>query len=122
MSNKKGKAGRPKAQIDWNLVEELAAIQCTQTEIAQVLGISERTIHRHASANSKLQRCLMRGREKGKASIRREQFKMLTKGNATMAIWLGKQYLGQRDKTELTGADGKDLLPIAVVDAILDGD
>jgi hypothetical protein len=26
-----------------------------------------------------------------------------------MLVWLGKQYLAQRDKNELTGADGKDL-------------
>jgi hypothetical protein len=27
-----------------------------------------------------------------------------------MLVWLGKQYLGQREKNELTGADGKDLV------------
>ena len=36
-------------------------------------------------------------REKGKVSLRRSQFKLAEK-NPTMAIWLGKQYLGQRDE------------------------
>jgi hypothetical protein len=27
-------------------------------------------------------------------------------GNATMLVWLGKQWLGQNDRHELTGADG----------------
>src|SRR5215831_13810059 len=38
-----------------------------------------------------------RGRHKGRLSVRREQFKLLQAGNATMGIWLGKQLLGQRD-------------------------
>ena len=32
----------------------------------------------------------------GKISLRRSQFR-LAESNATMAIWLGKQYLGQRE-------------------------
>lgn len=35
-------------------------------------------------------------RSAGKVSLRRSQFKM-AETNPTMAIWLGKQYLGQRD-------------------------
>ena len=46
----------------------------------------------------------------GKASLRRRQFEM-AKSNPTMAIWLGKQYLGQADKQEITGKGGKDILP-----------
>lgn len=38
-------------------------------------------------------------REGGKASLRRTQWK-LAENNATMAIFLGKQYLGQKDKPE----------------------
>jgi hypothetical protein len=33
-------------------------------------------------------------------------------GNPTMLIWLGKQYLDQKDKNELTGKDGG---PLTVV-------
>jgi hypothetical protein len=36
---------------------------------------------------------------KGKMSLRRRQFQM-AETNPTMAIWLGKQYLGQTDKLE----------------------
>ena len=35
----------------------------------------------------------------GKSSLRRAQFKLAEK-NATMAIWLGKQYLDQKDVVE----------------------
>src|SRR5437660_556056 len=40
--------------------------------------------------------------------MRRTQMKILENGNATMAIWLGKQMLGQRDMitTEHVGSGG----------------
>ena len=41
---------------------------------------------------------MQRGKAKGRLSIRRMQLKLLEAGNATMGVWLGKQYLGQRDQ------------------------
>lgn len=43
----------------------------------------------------------MLGPRIGKASLRRMQFKSAEDGNVTMQIWLGKQMLGQRDKSEI---------------------
>ena len=37
-------AGRPKKEIDMDLVEKLANIQCTQEEIACVVGCSVDTL------------------------------------------------------------------------------
>ena len=65
---------------------------------------------------------MARGRAKGRISVRRGQMKLLESGNAAIAIWLGKQLLGQRDVTpiELTGAHGKPVkLSLEVIDAIL---
>lgn len=45
-------------------------------------------------------------RAKGKLSLRRKQFQLALSGDRTMLIWLGKQYLGQVDKSELTGKNG----------------
>lgn len=89
----KNKGGRPKKVIDYKLVEELASIMCTQEEISKILDISVRTLQRDA----KFCRVFKKGFEDGKSSLRRNQFK-LSETNATMGIWLGKQYLGQRDK------------------------
>ena len=36
----KGKPGRPKIVIDWELVLKLAHIQCTQAEIASTVDVS----------------------------------------------------------------------------------
>ena len=89
--------GRPKIQIDYNTVEKLADIQCTQEEIASFLGISVRTLQR----DEEFCRIYKKGQENGKMSLRRMQFKLAEK-NPTMAIWLGKQYLGQKDTINTT--------------------
>ena len=85
-------AGRPKKSIDYETVEKLSKIQCTQQEIANFLGLSVRTLQR----DSEFCRIYKKGQDSGRMSLRRMQFKLAEK-NATMAIWLGKQYLGQRD-------------------------
>ena len=87
--------GRPKKEIDYATVEKLANIQCTQTEIASFLGISVRTLQR----DEEFLKIYQKGQENGKMSLRRIQYKLAEK-NTTMAIWLGKQYLGQKDVIE----------------------
>ena len=89
--------GRPKKEIDYTTVEKLANIQCTQDEIASFLGISTRTLQR----DEQFMELFNRGRENGKMSLRRIKGKHAEK-SVPMAIWLGKQYLGQRDKVEYT--------------------
>ena len=88
--------GRPKKKIDYQTVEKLSSIMCTQEEISSYLEISVRTLQR----DEEFCRVYKKGLDKGKMSIRRQQYKMVESGNPTMAIWLGKQYLGQRDKQE----------------------
>lgn len=86
---------RPKKEIDYTAVEKLASIQCTQEEIANFLELSVRTLQR----DEKFCRLYKKGMDNGKMSLRRTQFKIAEK-NASMAIFLGKQYLGQRDIIE----------------------
>ena len=83
---------RPKKIIDFELVEKLAGLFCTQAEIAAVLDISVRTLQR----NAEFCRIYKKGLDNAKTTLRRNQLK-LSERNATIAIWLGKQYLGQRD-------------------------
>ena len=49
---------------------------------------------------NRFQEVYLKGRENGKAKLRDLQLAQANKGNVTMLIWLGKQYLGQTDKTE----------------------
>lgn len=86
---------RPKFKIDYEAVEKLASIQCTQQEIASFLGCSVDTLQRDETFCG----LYKKGLESGKMSLRRIQFKLAEK-NPTMALWLGKQYLGQKDIVE----------------------
>jgi len=99
------KNGRPKIELtpeQCELAETLAGMQCTHAEIAAVLKVSEDTITRRKQDDPSFAEAIKRGQENGKASIRRMQYKAAKDGNATMQIWLGKQYLGQSDKREDT--------------------
>lgn len=97
-----GKAGRPKVEIDRAVFEELCAIQCTRDEICRVLGVVDKTLSRWCrdTYGKGFQECYQDKKMGGKASLRRNQWN-LSKTNATMAIFLGKQYLGQRDQVDV---------------------
>ncbi len=82
---------RPKSKVDKDLVEKLAAIFCTQEEIAAICGCSEDTLTRRFAA------IIKRGQLHGKGSLRRLQWDSAKKGNIGMQIWLGKQMLNQSD-------------------------
>lgn len=91
---------RPKKEVDIELLEKLASIQCTNDEICSIIKIDERTLQRRFADVIKL------GREQGKASLRRLQWEAAKKGNTAILIWLGKQYLGQKDKIDFAEDDG----------------
>ena len=65
-------AGRPKKEIDYEMVEKLASIQCTQEEIANFLNISVRTLQR----DKEFCRIYKKGIDNGKMSLRRIQYKL----------------------------------------------
>ncbi len=93
---KKGEGGRPKIELDYDLIAKLAQIQCTQVEIAQIIGVCVDTLQRDEYFSG----IYKTGIEKGKSSLRRLQWKAAENGNNAMLIWLGKQYLGQREKVD----------------------
>lgn len=99
----KGKlAGRQqKLTIDLDTVNALAAIGCTHAEMAKVLGCSEEWIQAQNAENPAFQLALEQGEGELKQSLRRQQLKHAFEGNASLLIWLGKQYLGQVDKQDI---------------------
>jgi len=103
MTRKKGKGvkGDP-INVDWEQVKKLAAIQCTRDEIASFLGICRETLQRAAKREFGVVfgDLLEEWKEGGKVSLRRKQW-LLADKSATMAIFLGKQMLGQRDDIRL---------------------
>lgn len=112
---KSKKQGRPKAAISAKKVENLAAQGAKVTEIADLFGVDRNTIHRSFEAE------LTKGKARLRESLRRQQIKAANRGNATMLIWLGKQYLGQSDASideyileaiEIAGLTKEDLLEL----------
>jgi len=88
-------------QISEEEVEKLASLHCTQEEIAAWFDMKLDAFETRLRRDKSLREAYDRGIGKGKVSLRRHQWKMVEEGNPTMAIWLGKQLLGQRDKTSL---------------------
>lgn len=93
----KNKGGRPKKKINYDLVESLAGIFCTQEEIARIVNVSLRTLQRDERFGVIYKTAF----ENAKSSLRRFQFKSAQNGSVPMQIWLGKQYLGQEEKKHL---------------------
>jgi hypothetical protein len=91
--------GRPRKVIDYEKARRLAEIQCTIAEIAHVLDVSDTKLKR----DEPFRTIYEKARETGRTSLRRLQWKAAKAGNTAMLIWLGKQYLGQADKQELSG-------------------
>lgn len=110
----KAKRGRPPKELDKKQFEKLCALQATLDEIAgffdcdvntvevwckRVYGVNFSDVFKSKSAQ-------------GKLSLRRFQFKLAEK-NAAMAIFLGKNMLGQTDKIEQTITEVEDLSALA---------
>ena len=95
------KMGRPKKEFNRDLFEKLCFIQCPKHEICSILDIDNDTLDRMIKDeyNDTFSNVYKKYSDGGKMSLRRTQFKLAEK-NATLCIWLGKQYLGQRDIIE----------------------
>ena len=89
---------RPLNTINWELLDQLLGIFCTGEECASVLNVDYETICRAIKREKKMgfeeYSAIKKG--SGRASLRRRQFRM-AETNPALAIWLGKQYLGQTD-------------------------
>jgi hypothetical protein len=72
-------------------VYRLAELGCTNKEIAEWFMIKEDTLNYNFAIY------LTKGRAGMKRRLRAVQISTALKGNATLLIWLGKQYLGQSD-------------------------
>lgn len=99
--------GRPRVQWDYRTITKLAKIQCTQAEICSFLNCSEDAFQR----DPQCMEIFGKWKDHGRISVRRAQYREMLKGNSTMLIWLGKQYLGQRDHQVFSGPNDTPLIP-----------
>lgn len=96
------KMGRPLTAIDKKQFEKLCTLQCTKEEIAGFFECSEDTIEKFCKREygETFTAVFKQKRQTGKISLRRSQWRLAEK-NVSMAIWLGKQYLGQKEQQEV---------------------
>lgn len=94
--------GRPEKKPNWKEVEKLCALQCTIEEIAAFVNICEDTLDKHSKIDHgvSFSEFLKEKKQFGKISLRRKQWKLAEK-SAAVAIFLGKNMLGQSDKREV---------------------
>lgn len=92
---------RPRKKIDPNAVKALAQRGAKTSEIADVIGCSPDTLERRFAAE------MVKGRADLRMSLREWQIQAAKNGNVAMLIWLGKQYLDQKDvaRNELANGD-----------------
>lgn len=112
---------RPLKVIDWALVDSACEIMCTGEEIASLCGVDYDTLNR---ACKREHDCGFTDYYKsasasGKMSLRRKQLEVAMSGNPTMLIWLGKNQLGQSDRTEVDVGKADDALK-AIADRLPD--
>ena len=90
-----------KRNINQKQFEQLCQIQCTKEEICSVLDVSDKTLDRwcRETYGTSFSDIFRQKRQGGCASLRAKQWKLASKSPA-MAIFLGKQFLGQTDKVE----------------------
>lgn len=98
----KGQIKQAQAKIDQKTFELLCKCQCVETEISAEFGVSRDTLIRWCKETYGVDFATIykEKRASGFASLRSKQFAEAMKGNTTLLIFLGKNYLGQSDKVE----------------------
>lgn len=96
------KMGRPRKEINKTEFEKLCYLQCTRSEFCTWFDVNEDTLNKWCKENydgKTFSAVFKEKRENGLISLRRTQFQLAEKSPA-MAIFLGKNLLGQTDKVE----------------------
>jgi hypothetical protein len=84
--------GQNRKVIPPDEIWKLAALGATMEEMSDWFGINRETLKYNFSDY------IAKGRAELKRRLRSAQIKTALEGNATLLIWLGKQYLGQQDQ------------------------
>ena len=98
-----GKRGPVPFSPDWKQVDNLCGIHCTGSEIAAFFGVEYKTLERACKRDNdvKLGEYIAQKAMRGNISLRRSQWKAQESGNTAMLIFLGKNYLNQKDKSDV---------------------
>jgi hypothetical protein len=89
--------------IDFEQLKDLCGIQCTKREVTAIFKCSDETLERRIKEKYDIgwTEYYEKHRGTGLVSLRRKQLEVALEGNPTLLIWLGKQFLDQKDKQEV---------------------
>lgn len=98
----------------------MCRLHCTGEECASVLKVDYDTLNKRIQEKYGFgfSDYYKKQSGSGKVSLRRAQWRSALEGNVAMMIWLGKQYLGQTEKTEMSHNGG---MPVRIIDDIPEG-
>lgn len=107
---------RPSIRIDKEQFEKLCGYMCTEAEIADFFHASVDTISRWCKKTygQSFADTYKKFIGEAKCTLRRYQMQ-LAAINPAMAIFLGKQYLGQKDKPDESASENDSGLPVNIV-------
>lgn len=108
----KKKMGRPVFELNDKDFDVAIQLPMIKADICLLMGgCSEDTIERYVKKRFKKTFAELQSerRQHFRKNILGKQYEMAMKGNVTLLIWLGKQYLGQKDKQEISGDEEQPL-------------
>jgi len=91
---------RPEKHIDWSMVDKLLQAHTPGTEISASFDMHPNTFYDRVEKEfgcGFTEYCAQK-RKKGKNNLRLSQLKNALEGNTSIQIWLGKNWLGQKDE------------------------
>jgi hypothetical protein len=95
LTEEKVRESRTKIRTEAEIVEGMALVGATNDEIADYLLCSTQKL------TNTYAEVLTKARAAMKEKLRRYQWRSAKAGNPALLIWLGKQYLGQRETAKL---------------------
>jgi len=124
MADEKNKGGRPLKEIDQTQFEKLCGLQCTIEEFCCYFDCDDMTLDRWCKRTygKRFSEVFKLKRGVGKTSLRRKQFEVALAGNPTMLIWLGRNYLDQTDKLDVTVEDNSNGKLADLINGLKDND
>lgn len=103
VSKAPGKPGRPEFKLDGKAlesIESLSGIGLTISQIAAVLGCSERTLFRHKGSEEAVSSAFERGKAKAQGLVGKALFKKAQAGDVAAIKWWEMTRAGRSEKVE----------------------
>lgn len=95
--------GRPKFVVPWDIVDQMCEYQSPAVEVAACIGCHVQTLNERCKEDNgvSFSEYFAEKRQKGLSALRNKQYDMAMQGDRTMLVWLGKQYLEQKDQSKV---------------------